>query len=62
MTDRIAYTPAEAAETVGVSIDTIRSAYRSGVLPVHYVTPQRPVIKRVDLEAWIDGMPTERTA
>lgn len=59
---RIAYTPREVAALVGVSVDTVRAAYRSGVLPVRYLTPQKLVIRREDVEAWIAAAPTERSA
>lgn len=59
MTDRISYTVAEAAEAVGMSVDVVRRAYRSGALEVHYPT-SRPVILRADLEAWIANSSTEK--
>lgn len=60
--ERVAYTPAEAAEASGVSIDTIRRAYRNGDLVCHYRSPQRPIILRDDLVAWIAAAPTEKAS
>lgn len=57
---RISYTPLEASKVTGISLDTIRVAYRSGELVAHYRTPKRPVILRADLIAWIEAAPTER--
>lgn len=56
-TPRIAYRPKEAAELVGVSETTIRDAYRSGALRVHYLTSQ-PRITHADLMAWVEAAPT----
>lgn len=60
--ERVAFTPAEAARLAGVSLDAIRVAYRSGDLTAHYRSPQRPVILRDDLIAWIKAAPTERAS
>lgn len=60
--ERVAFTPAEAARIAGVSLDSIRNAYRSGELICHYRSPQRPVILRDDLVAWIAAAPTERAS
>jgi excisionase family DNA binding protein len=59
MTARLAYSIPEAALAVGVSESTIRRAVRSGSLPVKYPSG-RPVIRAVDLEAWLDAAPDER--
>lgn len=58
---KIALNAQEAAEACGVSIDIIRAAYRSGRLPVHYVTT-RPLILVRDLEEWIASAPQERAS
>lgn len=60
MTDRISYTPAEAAEATGINLKVIQAAYLSGDLLAHYVSPQRPVILADDLRAWVAARPTER--
>jgi DNA-directed RNA polymerase specialized sigma24 family protein len=57
---RVAYTPAEAAEASGVSLDTIRRAYRDGSLVCHYRSPRRPVILKEDLVAWLEAAQTTR--
>lgn len=50
-----------AAELYDVSPDTIRAAYRSGVLQVRRVG-KLVRIGRTDLKAWFDSLPTERSA
>lgn len=59
MSDKLAYTLDEAADACGVSVDVIRRAIRTKDLPVRYPT-SRPVIRRSDLEAWVDAAPEER--
>jgi excisionase family DNA binding protein len=59
MSERIAYTIREAAEAVGLSETVVRRAYRSGQLPVHFIT-SNPTILRVDLEEWVAAAPTQR--
>lgn len=49
----------QAAEATGHSKDVIRRAVNAGELPVRYPT-SKPVIRFVDLVAWIDSAPTER--
>lgn len=58
---RISYTVQEAAAATGLSVDTIRRAFRTGEFPVHH-RGTRVLILRSDLEQWIAGMPTERSA
>ena len=55
--ESLAYTVEKAAEIAGVSPMTIRRAYASGALEVHYPT-SRPVILRADLESWLRRSPT----
>jgi excisionase family DNA binding protein len=56
-----AVSPKTAAELYDVSIDVIRAAYRSGLLPVRYVGASVR-ISRADLKAWFDALPTERVS
>lgn len=57
--DRLAYSPADAAEAVGVSERTILRAITAGDLVARYIgkSPRIPVD---DLRAWFDALPTER--
>jgi excisionase family DNA binding protein len=57
----VSLTYADAAESVGVSVDVIRRAVRAGDLTAHYPTA-RPVIRREDLDEWIKRTPTERAS
>lgn len=59
MTDAICLTVADAAKATGLSAWAIREAYRSGALPVRY-HGTKVLIKRTDLEGWIDALPDER--
>lgn len=59
ITDRVSLTVKQAAEATGLSQDEIRAAYRSGDLPCRY-KGSRVLIRRQDLEAFIDDLPTER--
>lgn len=52
-----AYTVQQVAQLTGLSVSTIRAAYRSGNLTVHYVTA-RPVVLHADLLAWLSAAPT----
>lgn len=61
MTDKLAYSLAEAAQACGVSIDVIRRAIRSNSLPVRYPT-SRPVVLHSDLEAWLHAAPETKSA
>lgn len=58
MSHKIAYTLKEAAEAAGVSESTLRRAIANNDLIAHYPTT-KAVIKRDELEAWIDSTPTE---
>lgn len=57
--DALAFTIDAAAAACGVSPDVIRRAIRTGDLPVKYPT-SRPVIRRADLDAWLEAAPDER--
>jgi excisionase family DNA binding protein len=57
----VSYTYQDAAAAVGVSVDVIRRAVRTGDLEAHYPT-SRPVILAADLKAWVESAPTTRTA
>ena len=61
MNDKISYNAQEAAVAVGVSVDTIKRAIRSGDLVAKYPTV-RPVILRDDLTKWVEAAPSRRTA
>lgn len=46
----------EAADMVGVSVDAIRRAYRSGHLPAYQPAGQvKVLIRREDLDEWLFG-------
>lgn len=55
--ERIAVNLDQAAELVGLSIETIRRAIRANRLIAHYPT-KRPVILVDELRAWIESCPT----
>lgn len=61
MTERGAFTIAEAAEYAAVSVTTIRRAYRSGALELIYPT-SKPVIRKAALDEWLASLPTEPKA
>lgn len=61
MTEPVSVDLVTAAELTGVSVDYLRAAYRSGALPIRYAG-QKVLIRREDLAAYIDGLPTERSA
>lgn len=48
-----------AADATGYSKTTIREAMDAGELVAHY-SGIKPVIRAVDLDAWIESLPTER--
>lgn len=56
---RISYSLADAAEAVGLSSETLRLAIADGELIAHYLGT-KPVIRAVDLDTWIESLPTER--
>ena len=59
--ERVSLTLAECAKATGLSEDYIRRAYRSGAFPVRYAG-SKILVRRDDLEQWIDSLPTERSA
>ena len=61
LADVVSLTVADAARVTGLSQFSIRAAYQSGALPVRY-HGTKVLIRRADLERWIDGLPDERTA
>lgn len=63
MTEKLAYSYAEAAEAVGLSPRTIQRAVAEGELVAHYRKGSTtPRVLRKDLESWVAGWPTERSA
>lgn len=61
LADVVSLTVTDAARVTGLSEREIRDAYRSGELVVRY-RGTRVVIRRDDLEQWINGLPTERAS
>jgi hypothetical protein len=61
MSTPISYDIPSAAIATGHSESVIRRAIRAGDLIPRYPT-SKPVIRAVDLQAWIDRAPTERSA
>ena len=59
--DRISYTIQQAAQATGLSESEVRQAYRDGEFTVHH-RGKRVLIRRDDLDAWVNGMPTERAS
>lgn len=51
----------EAARLTGLSYDYLYRAYRSALLPVHFAG-KKVLVKRADLESFIDSLPTERVS
>lgn len=56
---RISYTVAEAAQATGISEATIRTAIADGSLVANYVGAKalKPVLRAVELDAWIASLP-----
>jgi len=48
-------TAKEAAEYLGVSVNSFRRMWRSRAIPAHYITPCRAKFKRMDLDEWLRG-------
>jgi excisionase family DNA binding protein len=46
-------TAKEAAEYLGVSVNSFRRMWRSRAIPAHYITPCRAKFKRMDLDEWL---------
>ena len=59
---RVSYTVAEAVEATGISETTIRAAIADGALVANYVGTKasKPVLRAVELDAWIASLPTSR--
>lgn len=55
---KLAYTYEEAAQAIGVSVQSLRRAVDRHDLLVRYVG-SKPVIPAEDLKAWFDTLPTE---
>jgi excisionase family DNA binding protein len=56
---RISYSLDGACKAVGLGPDTLRRAIADGELVAHYLGT-KPVIRAVDLDTWIESLPTER--
>jgi len=58
----VSYTLAGAVEATGISEDTIRAAIADGSLIANYVGAKatKPVLRAVELDAWIESLPTSR--
>lgn len=50
-----------AAAKVGLSTKTLEEAQQSGELVAHYLGT-KPLYRAVDLDAWIESLPTEKPA
>jgi predicted site-specific integrase-resolvase len=55
----LAYSLAEAAESVGVSLSTLKNVIAAGDLNPVYVN-SKPVITATELTAWLSSLPPER--
>jgi excisionase family DNA binding protein len=58
---KLAYSVREAAEACSVSPDTVRRAIRANQLPVR-LNGTRQLILASDLLAWVESLPSERSA
>lgn len=58
----VSYDLAGAVAATGISEDSIRAAIQSGDLVANYVGAKasKPVIRAVELDAWIASLPTTR--
>lgn len=56
---RVAYSPKDAADQVGISQRSIQNAIADGDLEVHYVG-RLPRVFHDDLVTWFLSLPTER--
>lgn len=61
MSDAISLDLKESARITGLSYDYLYKAYRSGLLPVRFAGT-KVLVKRADLEAFIDSLPSERAS
>lgn len=57
----VSYSVVGAAEASGVSERTIRGAIKAGELTTHWLG-SKPLIRAVDLDEWVQSLPTERRA
>lgn len=59
---RVSYTLADAVIATGISEATIRAAVADGSLVAHYVGAKatKPVFRAVELDEWIESLPTVR--
>jgi hypothetical protein len=56
----LAYSLAEAAESVGVSLSTLKNVITAGDLNPVYVN-SKPILTARELQAWLDSLPLEST-
>lgn len=56
----VSYNLAGAVAATGISDRTIRQAIKDGVLVAHYVG-SKPFLRALDLDDWIESLPTEPT-
>ncbi|MBR0884638.1 excisionase family DNA binding protein [Bradyrhizobium japonicum] len=56
LAERILLSPDEASDLTGIGVTTIRAALKSKALKGRE-NGTRKMIKRVDLDAWVDTMP-----
>lgn len=61
MNDVVSLSVADAARVTGLSEREIRKAYQSQELVVRY-RGAKVLIRREDLEAWVNALPTERAS
>lgn len=54
--ERIAYSQAEAAALLGISVSTLKRAANEGEVPRHFVG-KKPLYLRHELIAWIERAP-----
>ena len=55
----VSYNVDAAAKATGIGVSRIKEAMANGDLVAHY-NGVRPVIRAVDLDEWIESLPTER--
>lgn len=60
MAEKLSYSPAQAAEYLGVTADKIREAVRAGTLPATY-WGRNILIEQSDLNTFFRSLPTERS-
>jgi len=62
VTEPLAYKPKDIPDVTGVAYTRVRQAIDSGELPVVYPSPNRQIVTREALVAWLASLPTERAA